>query len=859
MIMSSLSRSHHNGFRPKLALRFAVRELRGGLSGFYVFIACLALGVGAIAGVNSLAYGLKEGIAREGRSILGGDIDFSLIHRQANEREKNFLKQAGSVSTVATLRAMARKDNGTSQALVEVKAIDDAYPLYGALKLEDDINYQQALRREKGRYGALIDSTLLARLDLNIGDSLNLGKAHLFVAGIIQNEPDSIASGVGFGPRLMLSLEALQATSLVQPGSLVRWHYRIRLTKNGNLATAKAMQDAAKDQFPEAGWRIRLHDNASPGLASMIDRFAHFLTLVGLTALIVGGVGVANAVRSFLDTKRPVIATFKCLGASGNFIFVVYLIQICLLAAIGILIGLAIGALLPLIGGNLLRYFLPIPVALSLYPGELALAALYGLLSALAFALWPLGQSRDVAPTALFRDQIAQSRSMPRFGYIAATFAILILLATLAIIFADSKYIASIYIGAVIVAFILLYCVSYIIMGIAKHAPHMRSAVMRLAIGNIHRKGALTPSVVLSLGLGLSLLIALTLIDGNLRRQITSTLPDKAPSFFFIDIQNAIVDEFASFVKTKAPNAVFKQVPMLRGRIISLAGTPADQITPDPDVAWVLRGDRGITYDSKIPSNSTVVEGKWWPKNYQGEPLVSMDVESAEGLGLNIGDHITVNVLGRNITARLANLRVLEWTTLGINFVMVFSPNTFAGAPHTHLATLAWDDGTNQEQEFNLLKNVINRFPAITAIRVKDALDTVNNIVIQLAWAIRGASSITLIISILVLGGALAAGHRHRVYDAVILKTLGATRVQLITAFAIEYALLGLATIVFALIAGGLAAWFVLENVMEAEFTFLPGTALLACLPALLLTLVFGLIGTWRLLGFKAAPLLRNL
>lgn len=843
-----------------LAVKFALRELRGGLKGFYIFIACIALGVAAISGVTSVSRALTEGISQEGQSILGGDLSFRLIHRQASDSERTYINSFGTASEIATLRAMARRVDNGDQALVEVKAVDKAYPLYGTLDLQSGQPLETALAADNGIYGAVGELALLARLGLQVGDTLNLGRTTVRITDVIETEPDKLASGMEFGPRLMLSQAALGATGLVQPGSLVRWHYRVRMDPAPGLSDLKIIEAEAEASEADAGWRVRSRENASPGLQRNISRFAQFLTLVGLTALVVGGVGVANAIRAYLETKRDVIASFKCMGATGGFVFQIYLVQMLFLAAIGIGIGLVIGAIIPFVAAAALSGVLPVQLAASIYPKELGLGMVYGFLTALAFALWPLGRAHDVPPTALFRDMVSGGLKLPRKRYLAATLVTIVTLCAIAILLAQDKLIATVYIAASAGAFVLLVVVARIIMFVAKRLPSVRSTELRLAIANIHRPGALTPSVVLSLGLGLSLLVALTLIDSNLRRELSATVAGQAPSFFFVDIQSHERDAFEALLRAEAPDADTQSVPMLRGRIVSLNGIPSDEFVPAQEGSdWVLRGDRGITYEATLPANSTLTDGSWWPENYSGPPLVSFDQEAAADLGLAIGDTISINVLGREISAEIANLRDVEWQSLAINFVLVFSPNTFAGAPHANLMTLGWDEDVSQETELALLGTVSNAFPTVTSVRVKDAISQVNDLVAQLAWAIRGASSITLIASILVLAGALAAGHRSRIYDAVILKTIGATRFRLIVAYGFEYAILGLVTALFAILAGGAAAWYVITEIMGGTFVLMPVTATGAALVALALTVGFGLIGTWRVLGEKPAPVLRNL
>lgn len=844
------------------AFRFALREMRGGLKGFYVFIACIALGVGAIAGVGSLAGALGNGISAEGQAILGGDAAFTLIHREATAEERGALAEEGTVSEVATLRAMARDPDTLDQTLVEVKAVDDAYPLYGSLDLASgDALHDTIGPRTDGAWPVVVDPSLLATQDLSIGDTFALGEITARVADTIEREPDKLSSGVGFGPRVMLTTEALRASGLVQPGSLVEWSYRVR-GDDGTMdqAAIRRMVERVETAFPRAGWEIRTRQDAAPGLRNSIDRFAQFLTLVGLTALLVGGVGVANAVRSYLARKRATIASLRSLGARGAFVFRVYLFQITLLALVGIAIGLAFGAAIPPVAGFFLAGLLPVEQLFALFPGELALAALYGLLTALTFALWPLGSAHDVKPTALFRDgEGAAGRRLPRRGYLAATALAGAVLVALAVGLAYDPRIAGIYVAATLAAFVLLRAVGAGVMALARRAPRFPSAVVRLAVDNIHRRGALTPTVVLSLGLSLTLLVTLALIDGNLRNTLMSQLPDRAPSFFFVDIQNAERDRFVTFLEEKAPDARVEVQPMLRGRIAAIDGVPAAEYEAAPEAEWVLRGDRGITYSAEPPENAVVTAGEWWEGDGGAVPQVSFADELARELGLSVGDTITVNVLGREIDTRLANFRTVEWESLSINFVMVFSPNAFRGAPHANLATLTWPDGADADKEIALLKEISATFPTITAVRVKEALEAVNSVVSDLVLAIRAAAGVTLVASILVLAGTLAASHRSRIYDAVILKTLGATRGRIVAAFALEYTLLGLATALFGLLAGSLAAWFVLESLMDVDFALLPGAVLGAVAGALVVTVGLGLVGTWRALGEKPAPVLRNL
>ncbi|MEM1038180.1 MAG: ABC transporter permease [Pseudomonadota bacterium] len=846
-----------------LAFKFALRELRGGLSGFYIFLACIALGVGAISGVNAVALSITQGISEEGRTLLGGDAAFTTVQRQLSSEERAFLSERATLTEAATMRAMARLPDGSDQSLIELKAVDAAWPLLGALKADP----QTAPAQLGDPNTIIVDPVLLSRLNVEMGDTVNIGRAQLKIVGTIVDEPDRVSDGFAVGPKVIVSRAALDASGLIQPGSLIEWTVRA-LLPSAEQDVLRTFLAQTRAEFPDAGWRIRSRDRAAPALARNVTRFSQFLTLVGLTALIVGGVGVANAVRAFLATKTNVIASFKSLGAPAWFVFAVYIMQILLLASLGIIIGLVIGGALPIIAQWALQGIIPVGSASAFQPSAMFSAIAYGVLTALAFALWPLGQARDVPATALFRNGSRDDAGWPRASYQVATAFVVLALMALAIYQAGDQRIAFTFVGGIAFSFILLRLVAKLIQWIAKKAPQVRSTPLRLAIGNIHRPGALTPSVVLSLGLGLALLVSLALIDTNLRQQISGNLPQKAPDFFFVDIQSAEYEAFEKKVAEIAPGGTVETSPMLRGRIVSINDVPAAQIKAKESGRWVLRGDRGVTFEETLPEGATLTDGEWWDVNYSGPPLVSFAAEEADEVGVNVGDKITINVLGRNITVTVANLRAVEWQSLSINFVMVFSPNTFAGAPYARLATLQLPDAPTKEdggqidvdaRDGQVLKEITNAFPTVTTVRVRDALSAVNGLIGQLATAIRAAALLALIASILVLGGALAAGNQARVHDAVVLKTLGATRRTLIGAFVLEYTILGLATALFALVAGTAASWFVIDQIMGFNFTFSLAVASLTMLGALVLTVGFGLIGTWRVLGQKAAPVLRTL
>ena len=832
-------------------LKLARRELRGGLAGFRVFLACLALGVATIAGVGSLSQSMLEALSRDGRALLGGEVELRLIHREANEAERAWLEESSArLSQVSEVRTMARA--GEATRLVELKAVDDAYPLYGEFRAEPSAPLEELLAERQGQWGAVAESSVLNTLGLEVGDSLLVGDHRYQLRAVIAREPDRTARAFTLGPHVIVDLESLAGSPLIQEGSLVQHHYRLDPRDGLGLEDWK---EETRQRFPEAGWRVRDLNNAAPGMERFIERVTLFMTLVGLTSLLVGGVGVANAVRSYLDGKRKVIATLKTLGAPARGIFATYMAQILVLGGLGIVIGLALGALVPFIAGPFLAERLNFSSLGGLHAGPLGLAALFGVLVTVAFSLWPLGKAQALPAAALFRDHDG-GRSVKSLGWVvAATVLAGAALALLAVLSAEDKIFAAGFVAGAVAALAVFRATAWAVMRLASRLPRFRTPGLRLAVANLHRPGSATASVVVSLGLGLTVLVAIALIEGNLSRQVSERIPEEAPGFYFIDIQPDQVEPLGSLVQqVTGSEEEMESVPMLRGRIAAVNGQYPDEMEIPADIAWVFRGDRGLTWAREMPPRTELVEGSWWAPDYSGPPLVSLDHEVFDLLGLKIGDQLTINILGRNVDVEIGNTRAIEWQDLQIDFVMVFSPGLLESAPQSYIATVQLDPA----KEDALERAVVDAFPNVSAIRVKEALARAAEFFGKVAVAVSATAGLTVISGVLVLAGAFAAGHQRRVHDSVVLKVLGATRARVAGIFLLQYGLLGLLTAGIAALIGTLAGYIVVTQVMEADFIFLPQTVFPTALLAALLTLVLGFIGTWRALSVKAAPLLRN-
>lgn len=831
-----------------LSWRLARRELRGGLRGFRVFLACLALGVMAIAAVGMVRAAIEAGLRDQGSILLGGDAQMEFTYRFADEAERAYMQRiATAVSEMVDFRSMAVVGDDT--ALTQVKAVDAAYPLLGAVELDPPIPLAEAFARQNGLPGAVLDRVLVDRLGLQPGDTFRLGLQEFRLAAVLLREPDSATQGFTLGPRTMVLTADLAQSGLIGPGSLYETEYRLLLPAGTDLEAAEADAEAA---FRDKGMRWQDSRRATPGVERFVDRMGSFLILVGLAGLAVGGVGVSAAVRAYLDGKIATIATLKTLGAEGGTIFRIYLLQIAVLAGIGVVLGLILGAGVPMLLAPVITSVLPLPVVFAPYPLPLIEAAFYGLVTAFLFTLWPLARTRSVRAAALYR-------GAGRDGWAGwpAAFAVVGLLGLLvggAVLFSGVPALALGSAAGVAGALLVLALAAF---GLRKGAARLARGglargrvALRLALSAIGGPRAEATSVVLSLGLGLSVLAAVGQIDANLRAAIQTDLPDRAPSFFFVDIQPDQIEAFLA--RTTGDPAVSRvdSAPMLRGVVTQINGRNAREVAGEH---WVVRGDRGVTYAPAPDARTTVTEGKWWPADYTGEPQVSFAAEEAGEIGLKLGDTITVNILGRDITARITSFRQVDFSTAGMGFVMTFNPAALQGAPHTHIATVYADPAS----EASILRDISRAMPNVTAVRVKDAIDRVAEALSTIATATAWAAAATLLTGLVVLVGAAAAGERARIYEASVLKVLGATRGRILASFALRSALMGAAAGGVAIVAGGLAGWAVMTFVMETEYRFEPVSALVIVLGGVVATLGAGLLFALRPLAARPAQVLR--
>ena len=826
-----------------LAWTLALRDLRRSGRGLVLLGLCLFLGTAALAGIGSVSASMLAALATLGRTLLGGDLELRVSQRRATVEEAAAFTDLGTMSESVSMRAMAEPE-GAPPALIDLKGVDARWPLVGRFTVEPG-----ALSRRPRGDGVIVARALADRLRLRVGDPLRIGAARFRVAGVIAAEPDALGEGFSLGPRVLVDLPALDRTGLVQPGSLYSSRYRVVLPQP---AQATRLGEAVERRFPDAGWSSRTSEDAGGGLRRGIGQLGQFLLLVGLAALAIAGVGVGSGVSAYLAGKTRVIATLKVLGARSGLIATTFLLELALVAGAGIAAGLVVGAVTPAIVTALAGDALPIAPRAGLYPAPLGLAAALGVIVTLLFALPALARARAVPAATLLRDAVA-TRRLPPPRTLGAMAVLAAALVALAVLTASDRALAAWFVGGVAALILALWLVGLGVRWLAARAPRPRGTLLRLGLANLHRPGAQTDRLVVALGLGFSIFVALAAVNSSLGSAMRSTAPAKAPRFFALDLPPDDAPAFRAAVTRAAGASRIEVTPSLRGSIVALKGRRVDEMGDLPEGAWVLRGDRTITWAATVPPRNAVSAGRWWPADYRGPPLVSLEDRAAQALGLRIGDEITVLVLGVEVPARIAALRTIDWGGLGLNFAIVFSPGLIEEAPHGLLASVYSPAG----RDGAVARVVADALPSVTLVRVGDVIGQIGELLGRIAFAIRIAAAATIAAGIAVLVGAVAASARARRADAVILKLLGATRAQVLGAQAVEYGLLSLLLAGVALAVGLGAGWFVVTRVFELPFAPDAGAVAATLAAASAMTMIVGVLGNLATLRVRPAEALR--
>jgi putative ABC transport system permease protein len=832
--------------------QIARRDLNARFRGLRLLVLCIFLGTAALAAIGTLTAAIERELASGGQELLGGDIEVALWQRDLSDEERAALAEYGAVSGGFRLQAMAVSQGNA--APVELKAVDSQWPLYGDLTLGDGRTVGAPSDNQ-----AWLAQGVLDRLGIAVGDSFTIGTVVLTAAGVIENEPDRLSEGFQLGPTIIVAEDVPRSAGLLAPGSLYQSKHRIAFSNQGR--DPESVEKALTEQFPTAGFTIRTRDRASPGADRFVRQMSDFLTLVGLAALVIAGIGIAGGVSSYLDQRRASIATFKVLGATSGDIVRLYALQIGIAALVGSVAGLTVGVLVtPLLAGAL-EGLLPVERGFVIEPTRLALAAGYGLLVAFTFAAAPLLRARSFPAMALMRSGIVPLARDRRA--LLATALGLAAIAALALLTTAQPLLSGGFLLGAGGALILLAGIGFALQWLARTLPRPANPIIRSALANLHRPGAPTGALVTALGFGLAAFVLLAAVQSAIDGNIQSRIPREAPDYFVLDVPRDKEARFVELVQTPFPDAAIRTVPTLRGAV--LAYGPKDKMTrvadlaEIPEGAWTLRGERGLTYSDSLPDGNRVVAGEWWSKDYEGEPLVSVDADQARAIGLDVGDYITIGILGVERTARIANLREIEWENLSFNFTLVFSRNALSDAPHNLAATVDLPDSADADARGALLRSLVQELPSSSVVEIGGLIVEGRKLLEQVALATLAAAAVTVLAGLAVLIGAIAAARAARTYDTVVLRVLGASRRQILMLQLAEYGMIAALLALVALALGGVLAWIVVTAVFS--FDWLPDwRVVLGVLGiGIALVLTFAIGGSLPLLKAKPAQALREL
>lgn len=834
------------------AWRIARRDLNARFKGLRLLLVCIFLGTAALAAIGTLTASIERELQSSGRELLGGDLEVEIWQRDLTSEEQASLAEYGEISGGYRLQAMASTDDAA--APVELKAVQSNWPLFGEFTLVDGTQ-----PGAPSGLDAYLAQGALDRLDIQVGETFRLGTMELRAAGVIQDEPDRLSEGFQLGPTVLVAKQVPLDSGLLQPGSLYQSKYRVAFTDTAR--DPEGVEEALTQEYPNAGFDFRTRDRASPGADRFVTRMSDFLTLVGLAALVIAGIGIAGGVSSYLDQRRASIATFKVLGASSRDIVRIYALQIAVAAVLGSALGLATGVLVTPLLGMALQGLLPVEGGFVIEPAPLLLAGAYGILVAFAFASAPLLRARSFPAMALMRSRIVPLARDRRA--LLATAAGLVAICALALFTSSQVWLTGGFLLGAGLALVLLAGLGLGLQYAARKLPRPSNPLMRSALANIHRPGAPTSALVTALGFGLAAFVLLAAIQSAIDGNIQSRVPQEAPDYVVIDLPPEGETRFFELIETPFPNAQIRTVPTMRGSVLAFGPEGDMQRTADleeiPDGAWALRGERGITYSDRSPAGSRVVEGEWWSPFHSGEPLVSIDKELADAAGLEIGDMLTIGILGQERTVRIANLREIEWETMGFNFTMVFSRNAIADAPHKLSATIDLPEDADTAERAGLLRSMVQEFPSSSVVEVGEVLVQARVLLEQVGLATLAAAAVAVLAGLAVLMGAIAAARAARTYDTVVLRVMGASRRQILGLQLAEYGLIASALALVALALGSGLAWVIITQLFE--FDWLPdwGVVLGVLGMGLAMVLAFALGGSLPLLRAKPAQALREL
>lgn len=880
-----------------IALKLAWREIASTWSRFVYLFLCIALGVGAIVAVDLFAANIEQVVLGDARALLGGDVELSWRRAipDTSREALNSLSERGILTShVTELAAMAIAESpaknshgGTVSQLVELKATDTSYPLYGKVVAAPDHPLEQLLTplpsicRLSPCFGAIAQESLLIRLDLTVGSELRIGQARFIITAILKKEPDRIANGMSLGPRVIISRQALEATELIRTGSRIQEQYRLKIPDSLSL---EPFMGELRGRFSREGAQIHSFRDAQPRLKRFLDQLTLYLGLIGLTILLVGGIGVACTIQGFITQKIPIIATLKALGADSPQVIRLYLTQSLILGGIGSLFGAMFGVALH----QSVPFFLQgiIPETLPMHPGLMPIlrGILLGTFATLAFSLWPLLDIRQVSPAWMYRQMVDPPQALAgtqpttlrwrsrltqwrtdRTRVLVSSFLVGSM-AGLAVWQAHSLTLGLFFFVACASAVLLLLGGTGLLYKGLRNVHFPQRYLLRHTMNNLRRPGNFTRAMTLAIGIGVMLMTMLITVQHSLLELINNQIPSNAPSFFFIDIQPDQHQQFTQVLNQHFPDSPYQLVPVMRSRLAAINEQSVNhEAHRGKRDGWYFTREYVLTASSVLPKDNMITRGSWWDEFEQERnstsdetlsdlPLISVEEEAAQHLGLTIGSTLTLDIQGVPFRAQVSNFREVDWSSFSMNFFMIVEPGSLEGAPFTYIATAR----VPSHAEIPLQEAMVTAMPNVTAINVGDVLENIARIFRQLAMGIQALAWLCLMTGTVVMIAAISINRYRRLHELAILKALGGDRRLLLLSLGMEFGVIGAFAGFVGLGLGCFLSWAILHFFFDLTWTFDPALVLTGLLLTMALTIVTGFLSTYRLLGFPPLSVLRQ-
>jgi putative ABC transport system permease protein len=839
-------------------IRLGLRESRGAGGRLLFFAACLAVGVAAVVAVAGLSRALDDGIQARAKTLLAADV--SVESRRPIEPE--ILRvvdglegvRRARVVEMASVVAVPRSDEAAPgpSVLCEIKVVEPGYPFYGAVATTPDAPLEALLDRDH----VLVGPEVLRRLDTRIGETIRIGNESFRIAGTVSAEPDRLDIGFTVGPRVLMAYEGLERSGLLVKGSRVSHSLLIRHPDGTPRTVVDGSAEAIRSVLADPEFtRVETADQAQPVLRQGLDQVARFLGLVALLSLLVGGIGVAQAVRAWLAGRLHGIAVMRALGVRPREIFGLYLGQASFLALVGSGTGAVIGSLAAMVVPRLLEGLLPVTVTVGWQPAAIVRGIGLGLAVALLFSLRPLVDAVRVPPVRVLR-QDADPLPLSRAASVGLAAVLLVGIASTAVIQSGSLVRGTLFAAGMVVAAAALTAGAWLVMRLVASTPRRRGPIsLRHGLAALARPGAGTLGAVVALGLGVVTVLGMHLVQVQLSAELDADLPTGAPTAFLVDIQTdqwpavqrALADAGASAVNS---------ADVVVARLREISGRPIADLVADAgsseEQRWVFTREQRLSTLAELPEDNVIVAGEFWSHPDRAE--VSVEQGFATDLGVEVGDTLVFDVQGVELDVLVSSIRTVDWGGFTINFFLAMEPGVLDGAPGFLIATAR----IPAEAEMALQDRLAATVPNVTLIRLREILETVVSVLEQVGLGVRLLGAFTVLAGIAILGGAISAQTVRRGREVALLKTLGMTRAQVASGFAVEYALVGAVAGLIGTVGGVVLAWAVTRYGMRIDWAWTPLTYLLSVGATVALSVIAGLAASIRPLNTRPLTALRR-